>query len=144
MKNQISKPINNYYEAKKEKISKLTNNHINDMQKSYQIVFDDVYNSRDLVIFESGKKILVGKYEVLGYTYYGKWTWACDNMYIEKYHTNISKKIKNKIKDNLDNLDNLLKASLYYSNMIWIVKRDINFDSNINEYIILTKINMVI
>ncbi len=137
--------VEEYYKMKKDKISKLTNGKITDF-KEYQVIFDDKYYSKDLVIYESNKKILIGKYEILGYSNNNDWIWASDNKYIEKYLTNISKKVQEKIKnsDILKNPELLLKYSLYYSDKIWIIKRNINFNSDLNEYIIITDINQIV
>jgi hypothetical protein len=137
--------VEEYYKMKKDKISKLTNNKIQDFT-DFQVIFDDYYYSKDLVVYESDKKILVGKYEILGYSNNNKWTWASDNKYIEKYLTNISKKVQENVKDKdiLKNPELLLKYSLYYSNKIWIIKRNINFNPNLNEYIIITDINQIV
>ena len=141
----ILNKVEEYYKMKKDKISKLTNGKIQDFQ-NFQIIFDDYYFSKDLVIYESTKKILVGKYEILGYSDNNKWIWASDNKYIEKYLTNISKKVQEKVKDKeiLKNPELLLKYALYYSNKIWIIKRNINFNPNLNEYIIITDINQIV
>jgi hypothetical protein len=137
--------VEEYYKMKKDKISKLTNGKITDF-KEYQVIFDDKYYSKDLVIYESNKKIVIGKYEILGYSNNNDWIWASDNKYIEKYLTNISKKVQEKIKnsDILKNPELLLKYSLYYSDKIWIIKRNINFNSDLNEYIIITDINQIV
>ncbi len=141
----ILNKVEEYYKMKKDKISKLTNGKIKDFQ-DFQIIFDDYYYSKDLVIYESTKKILVAKYEILGYSNNNKWIWASDNKYIEKYLTNISKKVQEKVKDKeiLENPELLLKYCLYYSNKIWIIKRNINFNQNLNEYIIITDINQIV
>lgn len=135
--------INKYYDSKKDIIIKLTNNKINSFDNQFQIIFDGEYYSKNLAIFENNKKILIGKYEILGYSKNNNWTWAFENKYVEKYLTDISKKIYDKITFTFDdkNIDYLLKLSLYYSNDIWIIKRNINL--NMFEYIILTEINQI-
>ena len=81
----------------------------------------------------------------MGYSNNNKWTWAFENRYIEKYLSEISRNIYKNITFTYDekDIDYLLKLSLYYSNNIWIIKRNINFNSNMFEYIILTEINQI-
>ena len=137
--------INNYYDMKKDIIIKLTNNKINSLNNNLEIIFDGEYYSKNLAIFEDNKKVLIGKYEILGYSNNNKWTWAFENRYIEKYLSEISRNIYKNITFTYDekDIDYLLKLSLYYSNNIWIIKRNINFNSNMFEYIILTEINQI-
>ena len=138
--------INKYYNMKKDIIIKLTNNKINSFDNNLEIIFDEEYYSKNLAIFENNKKVLIGKYEILGYSN-NKWDWAFENKFIEKYLTGISKNIYDKINFTYDdkNIDYLLKLCLYYSNDIWIIKRNINTNANVNmfEYIILTEINQI-
>ncbi len=141
--------IDNFFNIKQKKIQNLTNNKINNLNQVIDIIYDEQYFSKNMAIFDSGKKILIGKYEILGYSNNNKWSWAFNNLYIEKYLTNISKNVYNNLKKhNLDldidtiNID-LLKYCLYYSDSIWIVKKNINFEENLYEYIIITEINQI-
>ena len=139
----------NHYNKKKEDISKLTNNKINDMSQTFIVLFDEMYNSKNCAIFENQNKILIGNYDILGYfnKKENKWTWAYDNPYIEKYLSILSKKISKSInikKINSSNLDIFLQMCLYYSKKIWIVKKNINFGDNLEEYVILTEINQLV
>jgi hypothetical protein len=156
---EIDKNIENYIKLKKDKISKLTNDKINSYNTNIHFVFDDMLFSKNFGILDNNnKKILMGKYEILGYynKYEKKWLWAFDNKFIEKYLTIISKKIENVINENkkkLENfnydkldefeLNNLLNTCLYYSNKIWICSRNINLDDNLLEFIIITDINQI-
>ena len=140
-----------YYNKKKDEITKLSNNQINDIDKTFEILFDEMYNSKNCAIFKNQNKILLGKYDILGYFNKkdNKWTWAHDNKYLEKYLSKLSKEISDNIsikKINISNLDleEFLKICLYYSEKIWIVKKNINFDFNLEEYIILTEINQIV
>ncbi len=148
----ISKNIEKYVGLKKDKISKLTNNKISSYFTNINILFDDMIFSKNFGILDNNnKKILLGKYEILGYynKYENKWLWAYENNFVEKYLTVISKKIEKKIKNfNYDELDEkelnkLLDISLYYSDKIWICSRNINFDDNLFEFIIITDINQI-
>lgn len=141
----FSKKLDDYILTKKNKISQLTNNKINSFYQNFNFVYDDQYFSKNVAIYDDqSKKILVGKYEILGYNnrYDNKWTWAFDNKYLEKYFSDFSKNIYDKIKNNKINkdLDLFLNLCLYYSDEIWILKKNINFDSNLEEFIIITDI----
>ena len=37
-------------------------------------------------------------------------------------------------------MDSFLNLCLYYSDEIWILKKNINFDSNLEEFIVITDI----
>ena len=138
--------INKYYNMKKDIIIKLTDNKINSFDNNLEIIFDEEYYSKNLAIFENNnnKKVLIGKYEILGYSN-NKWIWAFENKFVEKYLTGISKNIYDKINFTYDekNIDYLLKLCLYYSNDIWIIKRNIGNTNIMYEYIILTEINQI-
>jgi len=149
--------INNYYNLKKDKINKLTNNKIKDYYNNLQIIFDDQYYSKNIAIYENNKKVIIGKYEILGY--YDKhlkiWHWAFNNKYLENYLTKISKKIYDIIKNNkninfnYNNLDEklfnlLLDICLYYSEKIWFIIKTDNYNNNFLEVIILTDINQIL
>jgi hypothetical protein len=156
---EIYKNIDNYIQLKKDKIIKLTNDKINSFSTNIHFVFDDMLFSKNFGILDNNnKKILMGKYEVLGYynKHQKKWLWAFENKFLEKYLTIISKKIQNIImenqkkleKINYDKLDeselnSLLNISLYYSDKIWICSRNINLDNNLLEFIIITDINQI-
>ena len=156
---KIDKNIKEYIETKKNKIIKLTNNKINSYYYDNNIIFDDALFSTNFGILDNNnKKILIGKYEVLGYynKYQKNWSWSFENKFIEKYLTVIAKKIKDKIDENDENkkklrenklskkkLNKLLDTCLYYSNKIWICSRSINSDNNLLEFIIITDINQI-
>lgn len=137
--------LEKYYNMKKDIIVKLTNNKINDFNNKLEIFFDDQYYSKNFAIFENNKKILIGHYDILGYSKNNKWVWGFENKYVEKYLTEKSKKIYDKITFREDDINNLLKLCLYFSNDIWIIKRDISNNSKIPmyEYILLTEINQI-
>ncbi len=153
----ISKNIEKYVALKKDKIIKLTNNKIFSYSTNTNILFDEALFSKNFGILDNNnKKILLGKYEILGYynKYENKWLWAHENKFIEKYLTVISKKIEKKIKTEIKNFDydnkidetelnKLLDISLYYSDKIWISSRNINFDEGLFEFIIITDINQI-
>lgn len=154
-----NKNIDEYIQIKKDKIIKLTNNKINSFLNNINCVFDDMIFSKSFGILDNNnKKILMGKYEILGYynKYQKKWLWAYENKLTEKYLTIISKKIKNIVNENNKTLGNfdynkiddlelnkLLNICLYYSDKIWICSRNINFDNNLYEFIIITDINQL-
>jgi hypothetical protein len=156
---EIEKNVENYIQLKKDKIIKLTNNKINSYFTNIHFVFDDMLFSKNFGILDNdNKKILMGKYEVLGYynKYQKKWLWAFENKFIEKYLTSISKKIETVIYENKKKLENfdydkmdeselnkLLNICLYYSDKIWISSRNINLDDNLLEFIIITDINQI-
>jgi len=142
----FSKKLDNYILTKKNKISQLTNNKINSFYQNLNFVYDDQYFSKNIAIYDdNSKKILVGKYDILGYynKYEEKWLWGFENKYIEKYFSNFSKNLYEKIKNKIyieKNFDEFLNLCLYYSDEIWILKKNINFDSNLEEFIIITDI----
>jgi len=145
--------MDNYILLKKNKIAQLTNNKINSFTQNLNFIFDDQYFSKNVAVYdEFSKKIFIAKYNILGYynKYQEKWLWAFENKYIENYFGNFSKNIYNKIKDNKQfknieknikkDMDSFLNLCLYYSDEIWILKKNINFDSNLEEFIVITDI----
>ena len=118
-------------------IAKLTNNRINSYFQDLNFVFDENYGSKNIAIFDKSK-ILVGKYEILGY-YKDNWEWAFENKYIEKYLTNISKELSKKITFN-KNLQNFLDECLKLSNTIWILKNNYEYKKLCN-YLIYNAFN---
>ena len=153
---KIDKNIKKYIKLKKDKIIKLTDNKINSYYDNNNFVFDDLIFSTNFGILDNNnKKILIGKYEILGYynKYQKKWLWSFENKFIEKYLTVRSKKIENNISENNKNfnynklnetkLNKLLDMCLYLSNKNWICSRNINSDDNLLEFIIITDINQI-
>ena len=159
---EIDNNIQNYITLKKDKISKLTNNKVNSYFNNLNLFFDDMIFSKNFGVLDSNnKKIIMGKYEILGYynKINKKWIWAFSNKYIEKYLSVISKKIESIISDITENkkklknfnynnlsekdLESLLNICLYYSDKIWIMSRTINLDDNLLEFIIITDLNQV-
>lgn len=140
---------------KKNKIIKFTNNIINNFYDNFNVIFDEQQYSKNIIIYKTNKKILTGKYEILGYFNNGIWTWSFDNKFVEKYLTSIAKKLsKNKdiIKclDNINNNINLninlnlfLELCLFHSDKIWIIKNNINRILNQFEFIIITDIQQI-
>ena len=156
---KIDKNIKKYIKIKKNKIIKLTDNKINSYYDNNNFVFDDALFSRNFGILDNNnKKILIGKYEILGYynKYQKKWLWSFENKFIEKYLSIKSQTIENNINENKENnknfnynklsekkLNKLLDMCLYYSNKIWICSRNINLNENLLEFIIITDINQI-
>ena len=69
-------------------------------------------NKDDFIIegYNKDKKIFVGTYEVLGYKINNKFIWSCDNPYIERNLTELSKTLKKEIKLNkIDEIINQIK-----------------------------------
>ena len=84
--------INKYFESSKDKIIKLSENKINNYDNTFNIIFDNNYGFNNLVLFDinTEKKIIIGKYEILGYLdSNNNFIWAHLNNYIEKYLTKI-------------------------------------------------------
>ena len=153
---KIDKNIKKSIKLKKDKIIKLTDNKINSYYDNNNFVFDDIIFSTNFGILDNNnKKILIGKYEILGYynKYQKKWLWSFENKFIERYLCIRSKKIENNISENKEKfnynklsetkLNNLLDMCLYYSNKNWICSRNINSDENLLEFIIITDINQI-
>jgi hypothetical protein len=74
--------------------------HIDFDNISINLLYD--INKDEFIIegFNKDKKIFVGTYEVLGYKINNKFIWSCNNPYIERNLTEISKTLKKKIKSN--------------------------------------------
>jgi hypothetical protein len=153
---KIDKNIKKYIKIKKDKIIKLTDNKINSYYDNNNFVFDDAIFSTNFGILDNNNnKILIGKYEILGYynKYQKNWLWSFENKFIEKYLSIKSQTIENNINENNQNfnynklsekkLNKLLDMCLYYSNKIWVCSRNINSDENLLEFIIITDINQI-
>ena len=84
---KIDKNIKKYINLKKDKIIKLTDNKINSYYDNNNFIFDNAIFSTNFGILDNNnKKILIGKYEILGYynKYQKKWLWSFENKIIEK------------------------------------------------------------
>lgn len=140
----ISKYINNYYSLKQNIFYPMFNN-------IHNIKFND---SNNTLITSNNIYNVHCNYELLAFLYIKNnnnyWVWSSNNPLVENNLSQLSKcildtaiKLKNinlnfDIPVNEDDINKLLKFSLYYSQQNWIIQNNIN--SSLSEFIIIKNI----
>lgn len=127
----FTKKLKNYYDKQKEYIEERIN-----IKKE----FDYVFENNTVELYDDGKKILTGEYEIVGLFNYSMsvWYWAYNVSFVNKKLMSASKNVRNftkYIKDNYEKFDSKEVEDYYYytSNGNFFIT-----DEKINDILMLT------